>query len=54
LLEGQTLEISTRKGDRFRLSPEAAEITDNEVAPPDFNRSPDQCNWFGVKKAPRF
>lgn len=54
LLEGQTLEISTRKGDRFRLSPEAAEIPDNEVAPPDFNRSPDQCNWFGVKKAPIF
>ena len=54
LLEGDTLEMQTRKGDRFRLTPEAVEIDDSELAPPHFERSPGQLNWFGVKKAPRF
>jgi alpha-L-fucosidase 2 len=54
LLDGDTLEISTRKGDRFRLTPEAVKVDDSELAPPYFERSPDQLNWFGVKKAPRF
>jgi len=54
LLGGETIEIPTRKGDRFRLTPEAARIGDCELAPPGFERSPDQLNWFGVKKTPRF
>ena len=53
-LDGHTLEIPTRKGDRFRLTPETVKVPDGELAPPDFDRSPGQCNWFGVKKAPRF
>jgi alpha-L-fucosidase 2 len=54
LRDGQTLEIATRKGDRLRLTPEAVTIPDCELAPPDFNRGPGQCNWFGVKHVPRF
>jgi hypothetical protein len=30
------------------------EVPDGALAPPDFDRNPGQCNWFGVKKLPRF
>ena len=59
LLDGRTLEISTHKGDRFRLTRydstnQNGKTQDFAANPPNFKRSPDQCNWFGVKKAPRF
>ncbi len=54
LLDGPTLEIATGKGDRLRLTPGAVKIPDGALAPPDFERRPNECNWFGVKKLPRF
>ncbi len=54
VLDGDTLEIPTRKGDRLRLTPKGVKMYDSELSPPDFKRSPDQINWFGVKKNPRF
>ena len=54
LVDGATLEISTCEGDRFRLTSEAAKIPAGALAPPNFDRSPGQCNWFGVKQLPRF
>ena len=54
LLEGSTLEVATRRGDRLRFTAEGVTISEDERHPPEFNRGAGQCNWFGVKKAPRF
>ena len=54
LIEGDTLEFSTCKGDSFRLTPEAVQTDNSELNPPNYKRSSAQINWFGVKKAPRY
>ncbi len=54
VLVGHTLELSTGKGDRLRLTPQDVKPDDCDLAPPDFERRrPDELNWFGVKKIPR-
>ena len=52
LLDGQTLEISTCKGDRLRLTPEAAKIPGGEPTPPDFNRSPRSMQLVRSEESP--
>ena len=49
-LQGDTLEIPTCRGQRFRLTAAGVQLSDAQLTPPVFERRPDELNWFGVKE----
>ena len=53
-LSGETFMFDTNPGASFLLYPEGERPTDEQMKPPQYNRRPEDLNFYGVKKLPRF